>query len=220
MTTAPSKLRSNGGPMILRSFVNFSLSGFLIIAALAPLICPGAKAEEAPVLNAMRKELDRSMSKLKNAGAAPLYFLAYRVYDLQTVDIKADYGGLDSLSKEDHNRILSLDLRVGSPQMDSTHKIRGGFRIADLSGAFAGLSTIPVEDDEQALRQAIWQRTDAAFKEAQKSYAAVKANREVMVEEEDNSDDFSLDKSANYIGKAQAFNVDRSAWEARLRRLS
>ncbi|MBA3994447.1 MAG: hypothetical protein C0469_13035, partial [Cyanobacteria bacterium DS2.3.42] len=58
-----------------------------------------AKVDTHIVLRAMKKELDRSFSKLKNAGNAPLYFLAYRIYDTETVDIKATFGGLLSANR-------------------------------------------------------------------------------------------------------------------------
>ena len=36
---------------------------------------------QSTVISSMEKELKRSMDKLKNVAAAPLYFLSYAVYD-------------------------------------------------------------------------------------------------------------------------------------------
>lgn len=53
----------------------------------------------------MQKELDRSMSKLKTAAAAPLYFLSYSVYDTKSINIAASYGAL-GYDDDDHSRRL------------------------------------------------------------------------------------------------------------------
>ncbi len=191
------------------------------------LVATAAKAADKPptegvVLGAMQAELDRSFSKLKNAGEAPLYFLAYRVYDTESIDLAAEYGALEATSTGGRSRRLDIDLRVGGPDLDNTHKVRGeGFEFGDLDffGA-TGLALMPIEDDEAAIRTALWARTDSEFKSAQKQLTKVKANKDVKVEEEDTSADFSVETPQVYSGPAVDLPVDRPAWEARLRRAS
>ncbi|PZM84359.1 MAG: peptidase U62 [Candidatus Melainabacteria bacterium] len=180
------------------------------------------KGDAHIVLHAMRKELDRSFSKLKNAGNAPLYFLAYRIYDTETLDIKGTFGGLLGTNRPQKTRVVDIDLRVGSPERDSSHPVRGGgFDIGSMfSGSGSMFKFTPMEDNEDALRVALWALTDTEFKSAQKKYMMVLANKDVKVEEEDNSADFSLETPQKEFKMSESLNVDKKAWEDRIRRLS
>lgn len=173
---------------------------------------------QSPLLDAMTKELDRSMNKLKSAGEAPLYFLSYTVYDTDTLDIQADYGGIGSVGDRDHSRHLDVSLRVGNAKVDNTHKLR------DITGSFfdsmPGTNFFPLDDEEGAVRNCLWLATDAAFKAAQEKYRKVKTNKTLKVEEDDTSDDFSLEAPHQEYGKFTPFNVDSKAWQDRLRKLS
>jgi predicted Zn-dependent protease len=197
-------------------------------AVMAPPPAPTAgteasKANGTPtkLLQAMRAELDRSFAKLKKAGEAPLYFLSYSVYDTQSVTIQGDYGSVDSPAYEDHNRHLDVELRVGDPQVDNTHKLRGGgFDGFDMDFGGMGMHMFPLDNDAAAIRTALWLRTDSAFKAAQKKYHKVKANKDVKVAEEDTSDDFSVEKPHDAIFNNPEFKIDRSVWSARLRKAS
>lgn len=181
----------------------------------------GARGDNHVVLHAMRKELDRSFNRLKNAGNAPLYFLAYRIYDTETVDIKGTFGGLLGTERPRKTRVVDIDLRVGSPERDSSHPVRGGG--FDISSIFSGGSPFkftPMEDNEDALRVALWSMTDKEFKSAQKKYMMVLANKDVKVEEEDNSADFSLETPQKELKVSESLNIDRKLWDDRIRRLS
>lgn len=191
----------------------------VLLAATLGAATPAVAADDI-LLSAMKKELDRSFAKLKNAGEAPLYFLGYRVYDTHSIDLSGDYGSLMSGDPESHTRTLDVELRVGSPRNDNTHKVRGGFHFGSLRFLDSGRSLMPLEDDEAAVRTALWEKTDAAFKTAQDNYNEVKTDKDVRVSEEDTSDDFSQEKPVTFIGEPKPFDVDRGVWEARVRKLS
>ena len=181
----------------------------------------GPKAPDDPVARAMAAELERSVAKLKEAGEAPLYFLGYRLFETRETDVTARYGAVSAESRGERSRKLDVELRVGAPELDNTHKIRGGgfsFDFSDLGGG--GIPSVPLEDDEAALRTSLWYQTDKAFKSAQKQFTKVKANKTVKVEEEDTSADFSLEAASVFSGPGAEFKVDRKEWEDRLRRLS
>ena len=94
----------------------------------------------------------------------------------------------------------------------------GGFDLFSMVGG--GMPIFPLDDNEGAIRQALWLKTDSAFKVAQEKIHKVKANKDVKVEEEDSSDDFSVEKPSNFLTKPTKVSIDRASWEARLRRLS
>jgi TldD protein len=184
-------------------------------------LAASAAGQESLVLSAMRKELDRSFSKLKRAGDAPLYFLSYSVYDVEQTIVRADYGGIERYGQDDHTRTLDVDLRVGSPRMDNTHKLRGNtFDFESMLPNVFDQVQFPLDNDEAAIRTALWLATDSAFKSAQKKYQKVKANEDVKVEAEDTSDDFSAEKPTQTSQEAPSLAIDRADWEAKIKRLS
>ncbi len=172
------------------------------------------------LLDSMAKELDRSFSKLKNAGSAPLYFLSYRVFDTENLTLTASYGAIDT-DNQQRRRILDVEARVGSMQTDSSHKLR------DTDVPFERFfldSRQPVEfcidNDEAAIRTALWLVTDDAFKRAQRNYIQVQANRSVKVSEEDQSADFSPAKPVVSVESKTKPQIDAQSWKKRLRQLS
>jgi len=173
------------------------------------------------ILDAMHKELNRSFDKLKNAGEAPIYYLGYRLYDVDSLYISAEYGALTRNVEPDHDRILNVDLRVGSSKVDNTHRTRDSdsFSVSRSSSGSSRLF-VPLENNELALRQAIWLETEDAFKQAQQSFARVQANKEVNVTEEDSSDDFSTESSQKFSTEPKNFDVDEEKWKSLVKKLS
>ncbi len=199
------------------------LCSFLVLLATTSL--PQATFAETPkggvILDAMHKELDRSFEKLKKAGEAPVYYLGYRLYDIDSLYISSEYGALTRDVEPDHERVLNVDLRAGSSKVDNTHRIKDSdaFSVMRSSSGPSRLY-VPLEDNELALRQAIWLETDDAFKQAQQQYARVQANKEVNVTEEDKSDDFSKEESQKFTAEAKTFDVDQEKWKSLVKRLS
>ncbi len=191
----------------------------------AALATSNSDSSTKPVINdsvmrAMKTELDRSLAKLKNAGEAPLYYLAYRIYDTETIDIRANYGGLLNDSNSQKRRRIDVDLRVGSPEQDNTHKVRGGGFGFEFSSRGSWSTLTPIEDNEKAIRVALWAMTDRDFKAAQKKYANVQANRDVKVAEEDTSADFSVESPHQFKEVANSLAIDKKVWEDRVRNLA
>jgi TldD protein len=183
------------------------------ILVLGVALC-AASQPPSPVLQAMHTELDRSMQKLK-AQPVPPYFLSYEIVDTHSFFIASSFGKLTS-SSENHHRQLGIDLRVGDYAMDNTREIRGGmtgFAVPNLSG-----TTIPLDNDLDAIRAALWYRTDERYKRATEQYAKVKTDTQVEVASEDKSDDFSHEKAEQYSEPQVETKVDGRAWEERLRR--
>ena len=173
---------------------------------------------ENVLLRAMNKELNRSFTKLKNNGNAPLYFLSYRVYDNEVLQLKASYGAIEEDSHT-HDRTLDVEARVGSMRTDSTHKLRSYF--GNPWGEWFGEHTeIPLDDDEAAIRTSLWLATDKAYKFAQRKYLEVKADKDVLAVETDPSPDFSSVKPSISISSPAKTMLSVDVWKDRLRRLS
>ncbi|MBU0983772.1 MAG: peptidase U62 [candidate division Zixibacteria bacterium] len=177
-----------------------------------------AQAEEpAPLLSAMKAELQRSFTALQHADEVPLYYLAYHVTDLRRQAIAASYGAVTGES-DDHNRTLDIDCRVGSHQLDNTHEIRGEVDYSRYFGT--GQARLPLEDDDLAIRTIIWKNTDDNYKSALERYTKVMTNQQVLVEREDTSSDFSAETPQQHVGDTKASTLDAESWKEHLRRWS
>jgi predicted Zn-dependent protease len=189
------------------------------LLALACIVAlAGSPAEdESVLLQAMQQELDRTMENLAGAAEeAPLYFLMYGAAERISYSCTASLGAIQDES-DGHSRMLDIDLRVGSRQLDNTHQIRGGRGGRGLRG---GSTSIPLDDDVMAIRASIWLATDRAFKRAQERLVRVKTDRAVKVDEEDRSDDFSEEEASVHVGRLATLEVEKEAWKERLRKHS
>jgi predicted Zn-dependent protease len=194
---------------------------FLLLLLIVPCL---SQAQNDLLLNTLHDELQREFQVLRKQEVPP-YFISYNLGDEQNVTIATSFG---SLIKHDssRNRLLLVDMRVGDYQLDNTHQIRGGGGLFGGSG-FAGANTrqAPVDNDPNALKLILWRETDAAYKAAKERFEQVKTNRNVKVEEEDTSADFSRpvgDPTKYYDEPVEMskYFTNRSEWERKLRSYS
>ena len=80
-----------------------------------------ASTTAPPVLTAMQQELDRSMAGISKSEP-PDYFISYTVADRQYSEVSGSNGALLS-STENRARWLEVQTRVGTYQLDDTHKL-------------------------------------------------------------------------------------------------
>ena len=132
-------------------------------------------AQDGVLMRAMRDELDRTMTELKLPDLEGPYFVSYTVREFRGAQAAASLGAAAGSGKTSA-RLLSVELRVGGPELDNTNfysrqPIRG---VGAMSyGRFP--VSIPLEDDYRELRRAIWLATDAAYKQALGQFARKQA---------------------------------------------
>lgn len=183
-----------------------TLAAAILILATTPV--RGA----TPVLDAMKEELQRSV-KLLSEQPTPVYYLSYEVTEDRNVALGASFGNT-TRSSEGERRIVDIDLRVGSPELDNSHPIRG-----DLFANFPSFSRVEVPtDNPDALRKILWYETDRKYKRAVEQLTKVKANVRVKVEEEDQAGDFSPGAPEKWLDDQLLLNFDRVSWNEKLRR--
>ena len=163
-------------------------------------------------LKTMAKELQRSMEVL-GKQPVPAYYLSYEITEDRSVSAGASFGSVTGWS-ESVNRVLDIDLRVGGYELDNTHPIRGGGMRSFTPSSYA---QVPVADAD-ALRSQLWYWTDRRYKQAIEQFTMVQTNVQVKVEEEDTTGDFSPAKAEKATEKTVPLQVDRAAWEAKLRK--
>jgi TldD protein len=169
----------------------------------------------SPIMGILQSELQRNMQVLRQQDV-PAYFGAYTVYDERSTQIVASFGAIDR-SDENHERFATVEVRVGDYTLDNTHPIRGDARA--MSPRLAQVS-LPLTDEEQPIRLAIWRATDRTYKTATEALTRVKTNVAAKVKDDDPAPDFSREEAQTYSGSAMTYTLDQKAWEARLRRVS
>ena len=177
----------------------------------APAAAPAVPA--SPLVAAMRQELTRSMDSLK-VLPTPLYYLSYEITEMRSASVRGTLGTVTSVGDE-RRRVLDVDLRVGSPDFDNTHAVRGGFPF-DFFGRFS-VTDVPLEDDPGAVRRILWYQTDRAYKRAVEQYARARTSAQLRVTPDDTSPDFSAEPSARYAEAPVELRLDRAAWERKVR---
>ena len=180
---------------------------FVIAAALA--------AEADPALTVATDEIQRVMSALEDSDDAP-YFLSYGIVERHTLRILGTHGALGH-STSSHGRVADVDVRVGSPQLDNTHKIRDASWFSEEPRRSIEL---PLDGDPEATRIILWRETDDAWQAAVRRLSKVRANQAVKVERDDTSDDFSKVEAVVDLEDPVALEVDVEAWEDLVRELS
>ena len=192
----------------------------LATIALALVLASGSafaqSAPSSPVLLAMKTELARNFTALKAQPTAP-YFLSYEITEHRGASVSSAFGALGA-SGENRNRRLDITLRVGSYDFDNTHAVRGDFaNVGAAMARFGGTVPIPVDDDPAGIRKALWYETDKRYKQSVEQIAGAKTNAQVAVVAEDRSPDFSAGPVVSYTEPVVVPQVDRAAWEKRLR---
>ncbi|MHC4472546.1 MAG: metallopeptidase TldD-related protein, partial [Planctomycetota bacterium] len=190
----------------------------LVLIAL-PLLASPVPAEEGKggsldlVMMAMVEEMSRNMERLKTEELEAPYHMGVTVRDVDTLRIAASFGGVTTRNRN-RTRRLSVQVRVGGHDLDQTNFSGGGW----YWGSRASSAT-PLDDDEAALRQAIWLRTDNLFKSAHEDLARKKAWLE-MNNVKDRPPDFTGVPAHRHIEDLAVLTVDEDGWESRVRTLS
>ncbi|HEY6466831.1 MAG TPA: metallopeptidase TldD-related protein, partial [Candidatus Acidoferrales bacterium] len=157
-------------------------------------------ASSDTVLAAMAAELDRSKSKLKMGDLAAPYYIEYHVTDVQQFYAEAAFGAL-RVSETTHTRSLRVVVRVGDYKHDS-YGPGAGQGVADSA---------PIEDNQTALRRALWLTTDRAYKAATEALATKQANQTQFTGDQ-GFDDFSHEQPLQSLGPLAKLSVDPKGW--------
>lgn len=171
-----------------------------------------SSAAPSPLITAMETELQRSMEILRKTDPPP-YFIAYSVVDQQNVQVQGSNGALLE-SQEARTRWLEVQVRVGSYELDNTHKV--GDRPAFGGG---GATPLPIDDDIPVIRRALWLETDRQYRKAAEALIKIETGKEVKVQTaEGQAPDFSKQEPQKWFGPHASVQVDRRPWEEKVRR--
>ena len=182
-----------------------------LIAALALGARPvwaQAQAPEGGLVAVLSAEVERLWASL-SAQPEPAHWLAVDVVDRRAVDIQATHGGSSPVS-ETRMRLADLDLRVGTPQLDQTHKIRDAGWFSDEERPELDLPF--VDEPTYSLRRALWRAADDSYRQAVRRLLRVRNNDAVKVAREDQSADFSSAPTVVDLRDSPHLSIDKERW--------
>jgi predicted Zn-dependent protease len=181
------------------------------LLVLTPLSLGSAGSPE--LIQILKAELDRNFKILKEKAEPPPYFIAYSVTDIETHNISATLGAtLGDVSAR--TRRLDVTVRVGSPEMDN-------YRLIDGRGArFTSGMAIALEDEPNAIRQAVWRETDRVYRLASQRLIKIQTDQQVKVENEEAPLDFSPAEPVSSSKPPSAVDFDVEEWSKRLQKAS
>jgi len=184
------------------------------LVPLGLLFSAGARAEPGPMA-ALEAALESAKAQL-TSSSTPAYYTGLSVTEETQLTIQGSSGALAGLER-DVERVGDVDLRVGSMQLDNTHKIRdaGWFSSEDRSRL-----SVPLGGDVDVLRSFVLRAVDDAFRGARQQLIKVKANEAVKVEREDRSDDFSVAPIVTSIQPVGPLSIDEAAWQGLVKEAS
>ncbi|HUS66367.1 MAG TPA: metallopeptidase TldD-related protein, partial [Kofleriaceae bacterium] len=175
---------------------------------------PAAKSK---IIDMMAEENSRWFKVLKSAQPAPAHFIGYTIYERRQVSVAAEDGIM--LADEDETvRALDVEVRVGSPMLDSRHPIQDQ-RLAALTSLFR-LGNAPFGEDEKAIRQQLWLETDRRYREGLLLLGIVLTEGRVGGKREQKSADFTAAEPQIFYQKKATLEVDRPHWVGRVRSCS
>lgn len=175
-----------------------------------------ALALASPFEDTLIAERDRAMQVFEQQEEN-VHYLALALTEVDYAEISAVDGTL-ARSSSRPRRTLDVDLRVGTPALDSTRPLRG---VSAFEGSSRELYSLPIEgDDPEALKIALWSGLDEQYRGARQRMVMIRAERAVKIEEEVEADDF--EPREGHVGEQLPPDLpfEPSAWEDVLTELS
>jgi predicted Zn-dependent protease len=177
-----------------------------------------AETDPSKLLDSMERELKRNKEQLTLPDYPSPYFISYLMRDVRTTSLASRYGA-PVYRRDDRQRVVFSDVRVGSPEFDNTQDPYPGFDFNFMS--FDPLKDrAPLSDDDLALRKVLWQSTDAEYKQAVASYLKVKAQRVYQADDPEFTGCFSSAPALRQVDKPAIFDADGARFEKEIVRLS
>ena len=167
------------------------------------------RIDDQNVLNAMQKELERSMSVLSEQPDPPFY-ISYEITDNFRAAVSTSFGEV-TRSSESGGTFYDVDLRVGEPRMDNTHLVNRRSFPRVTSGSLAS---------QDGIRSYLWLLTDRTFKQASEQLVSVRTQSETQIDTDGPAFDLAPSIQVSHSESQRAIQFTHSDWEKRLQRIS
>ncbi len=193
---------------------------FIILVILSVLLSVEILAQEK-LMDILRGELREQMDELKKEEFPP-YYINYRIVDQTTNIVKASFGALSN-SESHHSKVFLPQIRIGDSTFDNFKESSQGASVSRLTGVKLVYLPIDYDNNEESIKQIIWGEVCKRYKYACETLEKSKAKKNVKVEREDKSPDFTPVIPIQFyeppLSKAQT-RWDKKTWEDKTKRYS
>ncbi|MGA3201445.1 MAG: metallopeptidase TldD-related protein [Bryobacteraceae bacterium] len=168
---------------------------------------------QSPLVKILTDELERNFTALQQKADPAPYFLGYEVTDQEEDIILASRGSLDG-QNHNHNRILDITVRAGSPKFDNYRRVSGDIPHFTLATRLA------LDDNADAIRKTVWLTTDRVYRAVAQRLIRLKADEKLRAAAADSSGDFSVEQPQTFFSSPPQLKFNSTEWAARLRKVS
>lgn len=165
----------------------------------------------------MRTELKRNMKKLSSPGHPKPYFISYLMRDVRSHTLWGRYGSLCD-DQSYHGRACYADIRVGSYKYDQV--LKGGLEDDFSEDESYDLRLLPIEDDEDAGRFALWRLSDAKYREAVSAYHQRRSRDINYLDENKKLPSMRKGEPDTSMSLEELESIDLDQWRKVIRRVS
>lgn len=176
-----------------------------------------ATAQTQLFLNAMNREIQRSMDSLRITNMQNPKFISYTISDVRTMQIRASLGAIIK-SQEDHYCSFKNRILVGE-----NGKTNENFEDFSTLWSYSYFDdNVPGNGNEADIRRALWLTTDANYKTAVTLYEAKMAAlaKQSFSEEELKRDDFSKSEKITQTIPYSVLKYNLAELEKRIKNMS
>ena len=139
--------------------------------------------------------------------------MAYEATEDQTDSESATLGAL-SEDQHEHTRGVDTTIRVGSPQFDNYHPLKGS------RGQFTTFTLLSIDDDQNEISRQLWTETDRVYRLASRRLLQLKTDEQLLAEQSTKDADFSTEPRETYSQLPERYPYDHNAWVKRVREWS
>ena len=162
------------------------------------------------IFQAMEEEMNRSLNHLKIDIFDPPYFIKYQIRHNDHIKVVGSFGSLIDSGKF-QERTLFVDVRLGDSKFDSSTPGSHKYKVKHL---------LPLDDDIDALKRALWYETDLRYKQAIMNYMKKKGRFVSGIEKHELADFSKGHPPVVQIAPGPAFSPNVQEWENVVRRTS
>jgi len=179
---------------------------FIIVAFLFANSIGYSQEKDDVIFKAMADEIERSKAKLQMEKLEKPYYIEYTIADMDQFNADASFGGITN-TQRDRRRFLKVGVRVGDYHLDNTNF----FSSSTFGTFYQSARQIPVDDNYDAIRHALWLATDQAYKNALESVAKKRAYVKNIVSIE-KIDDFSKEQPTTSVTSRVSLDFNEQQW--------
>lgn len=164
------------------------------------------------ILSAMKDELKRNVEKLKLENLESPFFIQFTIRDGKTLEVNASLGSIVE-SQEQPFRNHTVRVLVGGYQNSDENYFDFASRYSQGSSSMN--ASMPIENDYDGIRRALWITTDNTYKKAAEQIERKKAAlaRQSLSPELASLGDFSKSTPVKYFEAENNLSFDKSKWE-------